>query len=192
MLRSLLQPLRHYSFSRFRISRSLSTQSLSANTGSAATLDLPGNLGQFFTFWPSYFSKHEQKLLLSAALQRLDSMDTVKMRRLRSKHVSNLGDTDDIQNLFAPDDLYDFHEVHFMDQVFSERSIHTSVIGSLRQRYTPLQRDAPDRMAHRPYCWSVSRPRTSVCSVSSPGCSNAPLAPFIEWRNSPPCRQHIC
>jgi hypothetical protein len=73
--------------------------------------DLPQHIAPFFTFWPSYFSGDEQRLLLSAALQRLDSMDSVKMRRRRAKHQSPLDETGDIQGIFAPDNMYDFHEV---------------------------------------------------------------------------------
>lgn len=73
--------------------------------------DLPQHIAPFFTFWPSYFSGDEQRLLLSAALQRLDSMDSVKMRRRRAKHQLPLDETGDIQRIFAPDSMYDFHEV---------------------------------------------------------------------------------
>lgn len=73
--------------------------------------DLPQRMAPFFTFWPSYFSRDEQRLLLSAALQHLDSMDSVKIRRRRAKHQSPLNETGDIQGIFAPDNMYDFHEV---------------------------------------------------------------------------------
>ena len=70
-----------------------------------------------FTFWPTYFSIAEQRTLLAASLYKLDMLETRHMRRRRNIFWnSKLGrenhlEVDPLQELFAPDSLYEFQEV---------------------------------------------------------------------------------
>ena len=70
--------------------------------------------GHAFTFFQQFFSREEQRLLLSASLKILDSSDTRITRRRRAdffkSKLSQSNDTDPME-LFAPDDLYHFQEV---------------------------------------------------------------------------------
>jgi hypothetical protein len=70
--------------------------------------------GHAFTFFPQFFSRKEQRLLLSASLKILDSSDTRLTRRKRADFFNSKlpqsNDTDPME-LFAPDDLYHFQEV---------------------------------------------------------------------------------
>ncbi|KAG2020445.1 hypothetical protein CC2G_005786 [Coprinopsis cinerea AmutBmut pab1-1] len=77
--------------------------------------DLPSHVAPSFSFWPTFLSLSEQKVLLSASLQKLDSMDPVPLRRRRAKVLSKAPKqhSDDLQNIFGPDELYDFHEGHY-------------------------------------------------------------------------------
>ncbi|KAF6765067.1 hypothetical protein DFP72DRAFT_869976 [Ephemerocybe angulata] len=84
-------------------------------TGPSASKDIPEDIATFFTFWPSYFSNHEQRILLSSALHRLDSMDSNR---------PSVPETDDLQQLFASDDLYDFHEGHYDGVIHHYREMH--------------------------------------------------------------------
>lgn len=62
-----------------------------------------------FTLWPTYFSDHEQRILLSAALRKLDQAESREMRRRRKASKLNAGSS--IQDVFLPDSYYDFEEV---------------------------------------------------------------------------------
>jgi hypothetical protein len=70
--------------------------------------------GHAFAFFPQFFSRKEQRLLLSASLKILDSSDTRLTRRTRGEFFKSKlpqsNDTDPME-LFAPDDLYPFQEV---------------------------------------------------------------------------------
>ena len=109
------------------------------NFSSAAHTGLiPKEIRPHFTFWPDFFSRSEQKTLLSAALLKLDSMDSVKTRRRRTKARPPLREDDEnLQHLFAPDDLYDFHEVRMSSLVVCN-SKTLSLRGPLRRRHPPL------------------------------------------------------
>lgn len=67
-----------------------------------------------FSFFPEFFSRKEQSLLLSSSLKILDSLDTRLARRRRADFFRSeppqSSDTDPLE-LFAPDDLYHFQEV---------------------------------------------------------------------------------
>jgi hypothetical protein len=68
-----------------------------------------------FKLWPSFLSPPEQRILLTAALQKLDLNDTAQTRRRRRAHGLNLAmssvSTKGLQELFFPDHCYDFQEV---------------------------------------------------------------------------------
>ena len=71
-----------------------------------------------FDFYPRFFSPDEQRVLLRAALRKLDSQESPKHRRRRKEylrthpHPSTAPATasDPVQGLFLPDELYDFQD----------------------------------------------------------------------------------
>lgn len=74
-----------------------------------------------FTLWSNFFTLSEQRTLLAASLHKLDSMGPRKGRRLRQAHFKTKFNVlppekgeGSLQNLFAPDWLYEFQEVSFM------------------------------------------------------------------------------
>lgn len=77
--------------------------------------------GHAFAFFPQFFSRREQRLLLSASLKILDSSDTRLSRRTRAaffkSKLSQSNDTDPME-LFAPDDLYHFQDVSLKNTLY--------------------------------------------------------------------------
>ena len=84
---------------------------------------IPEHLATCFSFWPNFLSLPEQRVLLTAALQRLDSLDSARLQRKRSKLQPQDPDPNDIQSIFAPDTLYDFAEV--FTHIATKRPIST-------------------------------------------------------------------
>ena len=66
---------------------------------------------QDFTFWPQFFTAREQTLLLFAALQKLDRAESSIFRRRRKALGRSLTDQTLPEDLFLPDEYYDFQEV---------------------------------------------------------------------------------
>lgn len=66
-----------------------------------------------FVFLPNFFSLPEQRLLLSAALDKLDKMETRQYRRRRKNYISGSPMTvsNDVQDVFLPDEYYCFEKV---------------------------------------------------------------------------------
>jgi alkylated DNA repair protein alkB homolog 7 len=68
-----------------------------------------------FTLWPSFLSLSEQGVLLTAALQKLDFTDSTQTRRKRRKLCGSTPalsvDTNSLQDLFFPEEYYDFEKV---------------------------------------------------------------------------------
>ncbi|KAI0780747.1 hypothetical protein BD413DRAFT_499818 [Trametes elegans] len=88
-----------------------------------------------FAFYPNFFTEHEQRVLLSAALRKLDAMESGRLRRrrrefLRSSGLQANGNPDaannTVQSLFLPDDLYDFQEGHFDGVIRRYREMHVT------------------------------------------------------------------
>ncbi|CAA7267903.1 unnamed protein product [Cyclocybe aegerita] len=64
-----------------------------------------------FYWWPTYFSRDEQRALLSASLFKLDGMENRRMRKKREAYWASLGvPNSEIIKHFAPDEMYDFAE----------------------------------------------------------------------------------
>jgi hypothetical protein len=84
------------------------------------------NTGTFqdFTLTTNVFTMEEQKLLLSASLGKLDSMDAPSIKRRRKKYYTSIQSqmTADhgVANLFAPDEYYRFEEVCIRNHKFWE------------------------------------------------------------------------
>lgn len=66
-----------------------------------------------FVFLPDFFSLHEQRLLLSAALDKLDKMESRQYRRRRKEYISGspMRVSNDVQDVFLPDEYYCFEKV---------------------------------------------------------------------------------
>ncbi|KAI0082774.1 hypothetical protein K474DRAFT_1584763 [Panus rudis PR-1116 ss-1] len=80
-------------------------------------------------FYDAFFSEREQRLLLTAALQKLDSAERRLYRQRRKEylkgHASTTG-TPSITDLFLPDEYYDFEAGHFDGVIKRFREMHVS------------------------------------------------------------------
>ncbi|KAF9001895.1 hypothetical protein BDQ17DRAFT_1244136 [Cyathus striatus] len=86
----------------------------------------PRELFPGFKFWPSFFSFDEQKCLLDAALTKLDSMESRRSRQRRRQHPRVINTSGSIQQMFYPDDCYEFQEGHFDGVIRRYREMHLS------------------------------------------------------------------
>ncbi len=88
-----------------------------------------------FIFLPNFYSPSEQRILLSAALQRLDSLETRQYRRRRKEHLSQSLQTDSkstsIQDVFLPDEFYCFEDVRLFYGCHILTVPHFSLTGPL-------------------------------------------------------------
>jgi hypothetical protein len=103
-----------------RLQKTPTTTSRKNFSGSVVPPGLPQPLASSFKFWPTFLSIKEQQVLLRASLQRLDAMDSVPTQRKRRKHLSSCPvqpNSADLQGYFAPDELYDFHEVQLKEML---------------------------------------------------------------------------
>lgn len=66
-----------------------------------------------FTFLSKFFDTREQRLLLAAALSRLDATESIRVRRLQIDYRARnpILDSALVGDLFLPDRHYTFHEV---------------------------------------------------------------------------------
>ncbi|EIN07760.1 hypothetical protein PUNSTDRAFT_114229 [Punctularia strigosozonata HHB-11173 SS5] len=83
-----------------------------------------------FTLARDVFTAEEQKALLAASLQKLDTMDPPSLRRKRKRFISLAQPPDiaerDITDIFAPDIYYPFEEGHFDRVIRRYREMHVS------------------------------------------------------------------
>lgn len=81
-----------------------------------------------FTFLPDFFTVSEQRVLLSEALKKLDQNEPLSYRRRRKGYKASSGasSSDDVQDLFLPDEYYCF------EQVFDHQIRSTSKFGVTR------------------------------------------------------------
>lgn len=99
-----LQPfLRHKSFSHSR--------RVFTNIAHESYKTLPG-----FHFWPNYFTREEQRILLLACLHKLDTLDIRQARRKRRdfRKLNPVRSTTSLLGMFTPDVLYEFEEACFV------------------------------------------------------------------------------
>ncbi|KAF8228922.1 hypothetical protein L208DRAFT_217021 [Tricholoma matsutake] len=70
-----------------------------------------------FILWPTFLTLSEQRILLTTALRKLDSIDSTQTRRRRkvygSSPVLSSVSTKTLHELFFPDHYYDFQEGHY-------------------------------------------------------------------------------
>lgn len=141
-----------------------------------------------FSFFPEFFSRKEQGLLLSASLKILDSLDTRLARRRRADFFRSepprSSDTDPLE-LFAPDDLYHFQEVS-LKAILTVYACFTD-IGALWRSYPSFSRDSFILLAYGRFRRSESRSQTFTLSVSDQGYSNSSTTSGILRRYSSTC-----
>ncbi|OBZ75433.1 hypothetical protein A0H81_04127, partial [Grifola frondosa] len=92
---------------------------------SSMTIELP----QDFTFFRDFFTIPEQRILLTAALRKLDLMDSRQLRRRRKDYSSTAvesSQSDSIQSLFLPDEYYGFEEGHYDGVIKRFREMHVT------------------------------------------------------------------
>lgn len=75
-----------------------------------------------FSFYPEFFSAEEQRLLLTAALQKLDMIENRKIRRRQREFLASHSPSplSSIEGVFLPDDYYTFQEVRFIIRVLPD------------------------------------------------------------------------
>ncbi|EMD38339.1 hypothetical protein CERSUDRAFT_113501 [Gelatoporia subvermispora B] len=80
-----------------------------------------------FAFFKDFYSIPEQRILLSAALLKLDSTETRQFRKRRMDYVAtakNTSRTDAVDSLFLPDEYYGFEEGHYDGVIKNYREMH--------------------------------------------------------------------
>ncbi|KAF9458671.1 hypothetical protein BDZ94DRAFT_1270194 [Collybia nuda] len=77
-----------------------------------------------FTLWPTYFSGPEQRILLTAALRKLDRMDSRAARQQRKAYRLNTTCGSSLQHVFLPDAYYEFEEGHYDGVIHNFREMH--------------------------------------------------------------------
>ncbi|TFK91230.1 hypothetical protein K466DRAFT_515722 [Polyporus arcularius HHB13444] len=86
-------------------------------------------LPEDFRFYPTFFTLQEQCILLRAALKKLDSMESGKSRRRRREYLRSnppKATAGSVQDLFLPDEYYDFQEGHFDGVIKRYREMHVT------------------------------------------------------------------
>ncbi|KNZ74786.1 putative alpha-ketoglutarate-dependent dioxygenase ABH7 [Termitomyces sp. J132] len=78
------------------------------------------------TLWPRFFAPHEQRILLTAALQKLDHMETRLARQRMKRYTMTMPQTETsvLHEHFLPDEYYDFQEGHFDGVIHHYREMH--------------------------------------------------------------------
>ncbi|KAL0947417.1 hypothetical protein HGRIS_013529 [Hohenbuehelia grisea] len=86
-----------------------------------------------FNLIPDFLSPTEQRTLLSAALQKLDAQESIQFRRRRKalklqqrKFEGSSDDTNCVQDMFYPDECYEFQEGHFDGVIANYRETHVT------------------------------------------------------------------
>ncbi|KZT11293.1 uncharacterized protein LAESUDRAFT_720508 [Laetiporus sulphureus 93-53] len=81
-----------------------------------------------FTYYPGFFSLPEQRILLAAALQKLDSAEPRSFRRRRKDLPPKkpLSEISDIREMFLADEYYNFEEGHYDGVIKRFREMHVS------------------------------------------------------------------
>ncbi|KII88669.1 hypothetical protein PLICRDRAFT_41874 [Plicaturopsis crispa FD-325 SS-3] len=82
-----------------------------------------------YALYPDFFSVPEQTLLLSAALQKLNSAESARFRKRRRTFESAIKhdpSSSSMQSLFLPDEFYEFQQGHYDGVIHNYREMHVS------------------------------------------------------------------
>ncbi|KAF8516923.1 hypothetical protein BU17DRAFT_92292 [Hysterangium stoloniferum] len=105
------------------VHRSYSTKiSLEQLSQTSATVFPPG-----FTFLPHFLNDAEQRILLQAALQKLNEVGSREFKRKRKSISTNHEAVENINNLFLPDNYYEFEEGHYDGVITEYRETHVTL-----------------------------------------------------------------
>ncbi|KAF7295335.1 2OG-FeII-Oxy-2 domain-containing protein [Mycena indigotica] len=102
------------------------------NTRDFSTTLLPAELRKHLTFYPNFFSGTEQRVLLEAALHKLDGMESGNHRRKRKALLRGTTPrsfptaSNPLQDLFLPDNYYEFQQGHYDGVIKNYREMHVS------------------------------------------------------------------
>ena len=97
---------------------------------------LPAQLADHpdFDFYPHFFSQDEQRVLLRAALRKLDAQESPKHRRKRKDYLRTLAQastaaagSDPVQSLFLPDEYYAFQDAR-LSPTLRPRGLHGTLL----------------------------------------------------------------
>ncbi|OCH86559.1 hypothetical protein OBBRIDRAFT_220068 [Obba rivulosa] len=104
-----------------------------------------------FSLFNDFYSIPEQRILLSAALQKLDATESRQFRRRRKDYRPSIETTsgiDSVESTFLPDEYYGFEEGHYDGVIKNYREMHVTSwpesipeIGSLLARLRALHPD---------------------------------------------------
>ncbi|GJE95173.1 2OG-FeII-Oxy-2 domain-containing protein [Phanerochaete sordida] len=80
------------------------------------------------TFYPNFFSLKEQRVLLSASLEKLNASENRKSRRRQRDYLASRAapTPSSTEDLFLPDEYYTFEEGHFDGVIRRYREMHVS------------------------------------------------------------------
>ncbi|KAG1736740.1 hypothetical protein EDB19DRAFT_1720033 [Suillus lakei] len=85
------------------------------------------SLPEGFKFFPEFLSPTEQRILLSAALSKLDSTETKQARKQRRDFLASHPQRHcAIEDVFLPDAYYNFQEGHYDGVIRHYREMHLS------------------------------------------------------------------
>lgn len=94
--------------------------------GRAMTSDAIHHIHPHFTFLPKFFDLREQRVLLRASLEKLNSMEPRAHKRRRKEVQSTSANQlmeDGLENVFLPDDYYQFEDVRVVLNIQSHAQI---------------------------------------------------------------------
>lgn len=79
-------------------------------------------------FYPDFFSPEEQRILLSASLEKLNTNESRKFRRRQREYQASQPalSSSSVNDLFLPDEFYTFEEGHFDGVIKRYREMHVS------------------------------------------------------------------
>lgn len=108
-------------------------------------IDTKGRLPpQDFALFPDFLSLREQRVLLFAALQQLDSAESRQFRRQRkalaASRPSHTGCSLAVKNLFLPDEYYQFEQVRLVPITLREYTLITVPRGTMTKSSRTIAR----------------------------------------------------
>ncbi|KAI6150914.1 hypothetical protein BKA82DRAFT_4121461 [Pisolithus tinctorius] len=86
-----------------------------------------GDFPPGFTLFPSFLDTHEQRILLTAALDQLDSLESKRVRRFQKQYRILHGPSE--ADAFLPERLYTFQKGHYDNVIRDYREMHLSSWG---------------------------------------------------------------
>ncbi|KAI6043134.1 hypothetical protein EDC04DRAFT_2866489 [Pisolithus marmoratus] len=89
-----------------------------------------GDLPPGFALFPNFFDTRERRILLTAALDQLDSLESKRVRKLQKEYRLLHGPSE--ADVFLPERLYTFQKGHYDNVIRDYREMHLSSWGELQ------------------------------------------------------------